>query len=68
MTPAEIKSRMIERKLSQPKLAKRFGVSQPTIHYLIHGEMESRKLRVKLARALGVKLSEIPGSNSHKAA
>lgn len=61
MTPNEIKGHMEAKKLTQEKLADRFGVSQTAIHFLIHGRLNSRKLQRRLARALGVKLSQLRG-------
>jgi len=60
MTPEEIKARMKQRGLTQPGLAKRFGCSITSVHFLIHGFMTSKDLAKRLARAVGVKLSELP--------
>lgn len=61
MTPDQIKTRMKEKGLTQSALAERFGCSIPTVHYLIHNDLTSRQLQLKLARALGVKLEELRG-------
>lgn len=66
MTAEEIKSRLHKKKLNQLKLAKRFRVSPTAIHFLIHGQLKSRDLQKKLARALGVKLDELRGDNGEQ--
>jgi len=61
MTEQEIKSRMEEKGLTVMGLAKRFGKSHTTIHFLIKRQMKSDKLEKRLARVLGVTLEEFRG-------
>ena len=61
MTPREIKSRMKEKGLSQRDLAERFNKSQTAIHFFINGQLKSKDLERRFARALGVKVEQIRG-------
>jgi lambda repressor-like predicted transcriptional regulator len=59
MTPQEIKARLASKNLTAYKLARRWRVSDTTLHFLIHGKMRSRDLERRLARVLGVKLKDL---------
>lgn len=59
MTPQQIKSRLREMHLSQEDLARRFGKSRTTIHFLIAGRLKSERLEKRLARTLGVTVEEL---------
>jgi len=59
MTAGEIKERLKKKKLTQKALADRFGVNHTTIHFLVHGKMKSRRLEIRLARAIGVKVETL---------
>jgi transcriptional regulator with XRE-family HTH domain len=61
MTPEKIKARMKEKKLNQNSLAKRLGVSQTSVNFLIHGKPPSEKLEKRFARALGLNVEELRG-------
>ncbi len=61
MTPQEIKRRLKEKKLTQLKVAKRFGVSGTSISFLVHGRPPSEKLEKRFARALGVSVEQLRG-------
>ena len=61
MTPAEIKSRMKEMKLTQKKMAKRLNRSETAINFIIHGKLQSERLETRFAKVLGVTLEELHG-------
>lgn len=67
MTSEQIKARLKEKKLTQAKLAERFGVGETAITFLIRGTLKSKNLEKRLARALGVPVDEIRNRNQQVA-
>jgi transcriptional regulator with XRE-family HTH domain len=57
--PENIKRLRVDRKMSQPELARLAGVSQQLISQLENGKNTSTKYLPKIARALGVSMGEV---------
>ena len=64
----DLKIELEKRKMSQYRLAKLSGVSQPYICHLVSGKRKdvSMKIASKLAAALNMSLSELSGDNTTK--
>lgn len=59
MTPEEIKIRLIQKGIRQTDLADRWRRPRSIVSRLIAGQIKTRSLQAKLARALGVKLVDL---------
>ena len=68
MTTQEIKARLKQKKLSYAALARRWGKSKTTIHFLIERRLTSQRLDKKLARVLGVTPAELNSTEKNGSA
>lgn len=59
MTSQEIKARLKQKRVSQAALARKWGKSPTTIHFLVERRLKSEALEKKLARVLGVTVESL---------
>lgn len=59
MTSQEIKARLKQKRVTQAALARKWGKSPATIHFLIERKLTSEALERKLARLLGVSIESL---------
>jgi len=59
MRPEEIKARLILRGITQAEIARRLKVSRGAISQVISGRERNQRIRKAIARALGLKVSDI---------
>ena len=59
MRPEEIKARLILRGITQAEIARRLKVSRGAISQVISGQERNQRIRKAIARALGLKVSDI---------
>ena len=53
MSPVEIKIAMMRKGVSQRELARKLGVTQPTIHHIIYKRAVSARIMPVIAEAIG---------------
>lgn len=64
MNPNEIKSALVKIGLSQTEIARRCGVTLPTVNQVLTGKTVSAKIRNEIANAIGKPADEIwPSDN-----
>ncbi|MDR5695958.1 MAG: helix-turn-helix transcriptional regulator [Armatimonadota bacterium] len=59
MRPEEIKARLILKGITQAEIARRLKVSRGAISQVISGRERNQRIRKAIARALGLKVSDI---------
>jgi ribosome-binding protein aMBF1 (putative translation factor) len=68
MTATEIKVKLLQKGITQKDLAHRWNKPQSTVSRIVNRTLQSRALETKLARIIGVKLSELRADANGKAA
>ena len=60
----EVKIAMLKKNMTERGLAKRLGISQPHLHFMLSGDRPAHRYQGRIARILGVKKADLFPSGS----
>ena len=67
MNPLQVKVAMLTKGLTERAIAKRLGISQPHLHFMLSGDRPSDRYQGRIARMLGVKKMDLFPNGKPKA-
>ena len=68
MSKKQIKILLLQNDVKQADIARKLKVSKQAIHNVIKGIAESRRIKIEIARAVGMRIEDIWPNGNDKAA